>query len=279
MSEVEVLDAATQASPNVQPERFLAALQAPSAASLAKQTEDVLREAANIAITSPVMFDIAGSELKSLKAAAKEIEGREERIKRPLMVALEEVRALFRPAKEGYAKAINIVNTAMVTYSAEQRRIAEERQRAADEAAAEERRKLEAAAAAARTEAAAREREAQALAQAGDAEAAAAAKQQAEAIAVAAAAAAEEAAIVTAPVVAPTTPKVAGLSERGTWSAEVTDKRAFIQWVAANIDSIGVIDMVDVVMPKLNTMARDRKTSGQIVPGVVGKFKATMAAR
>jgi hypothetical protein len=81
--------------------------------------------------------------------------------------------------------------------------------------------------------------------------------------------------IISAPVfVAPTTPKVTGVSYRTTYSARVTDKAALVKFCAANPQ---FIHCVTPDMPALNALARSMKTNLQI-PGVVVDEARTVAA-
>jgi hypothetical protein len=62
--------------------------------------------------------------------------------------------------------------------------------------------------------------------------------------------------VVSAPVLANTKVKVAGISTRTTWSGEVTDKMALIKAVA---EGRAPATLLDVNMPALNQMARALK--------------------
>lgn len=91
---------------------------------------------------------------------------------------------------------------------------------------------------------------------------------------------AEAAALIEAPIetpviaVAPTTPKVSGISYRETWSAEVADMGKFVAWVALNTQFSALLTPN---MPALNAQARSLKGQMQI-PGVKAVCTRDVAA-
>ena len=76
------------------------------------------------------------------------------------------------------------------------------------------------------------------------------------------------------PMVRPEVAKVAGVSTRETWSAEVDDKAAFLRWVLAS----GKLYMVEVNMIQLNSRARAEHSALKI-PGVRAVSKLSHAGR
>lgn len=92
--------------------------------------------------------------------------------------------------------------------------------------------------------------------------------------------AAEAEALLEAPVavpvvaVAPTTPKVTGISYRETWSAAVTDLGALVKYVAAHPQFAGLLS---ANMPALNAQARSLRGQLQI-PGVEAVCTRDVAA-
>ena len=64
-------------------------------------------------------------------------------------------------------------------------------------------------------------------------------------------------------IVRPEVAKVAGVSTRETWAAEVTDKAAFVAWCLAS----GNLFMLDANMIALNSRARNEKAN-MAIPGV-----------
>lgn len=175
--------------------------------------------------------------LKGIKALRTEIaETFEPHIKR----AHESHRALLKEksdAEAPLADAERIAKSALVTYDQQQERIrrAEQARIQAEVQRQEEERRLA---------------EAVALEAAGDVE-------EAEALF-------EEPIDVPTIAVAPTTPKVSGISFRETWGAEVTNLAALVQYVAAN-PMFSALLLAN--MPALNAQARSLK--GELrIPGV-----------
>jgi hypothetical protein len=76
------------------------------------------------------------------------------------------------------------------------------------------------------------------------------------------------------PMVRPEVAKVAGVSTRETWSAEVTDKAALLRWVLES----GNLYMVEVNMIQLNSRAR-AEHSALNIPGVKAVSKLSHAGR
>lgn len=85
----------------------------------------------------------------------------------------------------------------------------------------------------------------------------------------------EEPALIEAPIAPPPTPKVAGVSMREKWTAEVTDKAAFVRAVAANPSLLG---LVDANAGALNQMASALKSDLKI-PGVNVRREQVVSAR
>lgn len=76
------------------------------------------------------------------------------------------------------------------------------------------------------------------------------------------------------PIVRPEVAKVAGVSARETWSAEITDKAAFLAWAAKPENNY----TAEPNMTALNSRARAEKGSMQI-PGVKAVSKLSYAGR
>lgn len=81
--------------------------------------------------------------------------------------------------------------------------------------------------------------------------------------------------ILPPPVVMPAAPKVAGLTEREVWSAEVVDIKALIQAV---VDGKVQITALEANMPFLNGLARAQKGEFN-VPGVKAVARKSFAGR
>jgi hypothetical protein len=84
----------------------------------------------------------------------------------------------------------------------------------------------------------------------------------------------EQPIIVPTVAVAPSTPKVAGVAFRETWSAKVTDLAALVKYVAAHPQFAGLLS---ANMPALNAQARSLKGQLQI-PGVEAVCTRDVAA-
>jgi hypothetical protein len=179
---------------------------------------------------------------------------------------------------------------ALTTYDQEQaKKRAEEAaaaRRQAEEAAAKERARLATIAAAeevkAREAAEKLQKEADEAAAAGRAEQAAKLQVQAQAkidagLAKAEALAEQSANVMVAPIaiVTQAAPKVAGISTRQVWKAEVFDKAAFIKYVAANPQ---YLNLLDVNITAVNGMAKSLKDQMNI-DGVRAVSESQIASR
>ncbi len=234
----------------------------PQAAELAQVAEGVFKAAHAIVINSPMMYEMAAGELQSLQAKLEELNNKRFSITRPMDAAKKNVMELFRAPTERCEAGIAHLKNAMLTFAKAEREKAAAAQKEADELARQERLKLEQKA---REEQAEADRKSREIAEA-EQKARVIAQQAADAVAAGdrvaeerankellsinqtkAAAEAEQqhamakvslsqtvAAVMSAPVVATITPKVAGVSTSAPWTAEVTDLLALVQFVAAN---------------------------------------------
>lgn len=198
-------------------------------------------------ITDAQTYEAACDFLKGIKALRMEIaETFDPHVKR----AHEAHRALLKEkadAEAPLAEAERIAKSALVVYDQEQeriRRIEQQRQQAELRRQEEERRLAEAVA----------------LEDAGE---------QAEAEALI-----EEPIAVPTVAVAPSTPKVSGISYRETWGASVTNLHQLVKFVAANPSHVGLLA---ANMPALNAQARSLKAQMQI-PGVEAVCTRDVAA-
>lgn len=204
-------------------------------------------QARALRIADAATYQAACDFLKGIKALRTEIaETFEPHIKR----AHEAHKALLKEkadAEAPLAEAERIAKSALVVYDQEQERIRreEERRLQAEMRRQEEERRLA---------------EAVALEDAGE-------SAEAEALI-------EEPVFVPTVAVAPSTPKVAGISYRETWSAKVTDLAKLVKWVAANPQFAGLLS---ANMPALNGQARSLKAQMQI-PGVEAVCTRDVAA-
>lgn len=216
----------------------------PELKKLGDNTNTLLAAAIAFVVRTEDDYQLAAENLKAVKAEARRIETERMGMTRPLDAAKKTIMDHFRPWETALSQAETAWKQSMGAYQAEQRRLREEAERRAAEAARKERERL-AAEAAKREEAARKEREraeakARELEEAGKTERAAALRVRAEERAVATesdAQALQLAAMTmpTAPVVHMPAPKAAGVSSRTIWKHEVTDLRALARAVADGI--------------------------------------------
>lgn len=249
---------------------------ASAAITLGTQAQVMLNGANGIVIDSQELYEIAGEDLRRVKALQKQVEEKRTAITGPLNAATKAVNDLFRSPKEYLDQAEAVLKRAITGWTVKQEQLAAEARakaeaeaRAERERLAEEQRKQEAAAAAAM-------QAAQEAAAAGDAEAAARAQAEAQALEMQAQASAATAAVVTiAPTVAAPV-AAAGISKRVTYSAEVTDLLALVKAVA---EGKAPIEVVQADAKFLGAQARAFKKQGELYPGVQSVATASVAAR
>lgn len=213
----------------------------------ADAAQKVLEIAREYHIESPEMMDAAASELKSIKAKAKDLESRRMAMTRPLDDTKKQIMDFFRLPLQYLLDAENIIKRGMLAYQGEQERLRRAEEARLRDLAEKERQRLE--------------RQAAKADEQGKAEKAEDLREQAESLPV--------------PVVAHSAPQVAGISTRENWSAEVTDMRALLQGV---ID--GKVPEVAVIadMKVLNAQARALK-SAMNYPGVKAVCEKGISAR
>ncbi len=216
--------------------------------ALFNQSKYLMELAQNYEITSPGMAITAGYDLKSIKALAKQLEDKRTAITKPLNQALREVNALFKPAKKWLSDAEMLIKGKLLSYQAEQDRIARELQAKADEEARKERLKLKKAA---------------------DLAAMAGMDERAEDLR-------EEAGVQEAPMIVSTAPKLEGIATRKTWKAEVTNKLLFVKHVAEKRNDL--LGLIKIDQSALNAQARSLKDSLDI-PGIKAVIEETIVAR
>jgi hypothetical protein len=266
------------------------AYDASTAIVLADQAKAMLTGAADFVIDSPEMFDIAGDDLKQVKALQKQVEEKRTGITGPLNQAVKAINDLFRSPKEYLDQAEVTLKRAMIGWTTEQERVAAEARRKAEEEARKERERLaevqrqqEAQARAAAEAADRARREAQEAAAKGDAEAAAAAQEQARQQAAAAEVAAAEAnataqtaEVITMPVAAPTISKVSGVSGRVNYGAQVDDLMLLVRAVA---EGKAPVECLLANEKFLGAQARAFKKAGPLYPGVMAVAERGLSAR
>lgn len=183
----------------------------PASQELAAEASGFLAGVQSFKVSTPAQYEDAGAKLKAIKALRQKIADTfDSHIKR----AHEAHKALVKEksdAEQPLSAAEMLIKRALLAYQQEEEKKRREEQARLEEAARKEREKLEKQAAKAE-EKGKTERAAELQAQA---------------------------ATVAAPVVAVVTPKVAGISTRSTWRAEVSDKTRLIEAAAGGRRVIG----------------------------------------
>lgn len=261
-----------------------------SAAGLTAQASAALASATDLVIDSPTMYELASDELRQIKALQKQVEDKRTSITGPMNQALRAANDLFRAPATFLEKAEAACKRSMITYTTEQERIAAEARRVAQEQEAAERRRLaaeqaefERIARLAQEATAQAQREAVKAAAAGDREAQARAEEQARQQAEAAAnaqaealAAAHTAEVITmAPTVAAPA-KVAGISGRVNYTAQVDNLMILVRAVA---EGKAPVQCLCADEKFLGAQARAFKKAGPLYPGVTAVAERGIAAR
>lgn len=219
-------------------------------ATLQKSAQDALATAKSYVIDCPDMYEMAAGELQQIKTLQKSVEKQRTDITGPMNAALKAVNVLFKAPSDWLDQAEQVLKRSMLTYQQEEQRKQREAQRIAEAAVAAERARIaqEAAAAQARAdaEAEALRQQAEQAKRTGDVESAARLASQAESRAEEGAVAVQELAqtkeLISAPTVEKTVPKVSGISTRKVWKVEVTDKLAFVKYIAEHPEYLELIE-------------------------------------
>lgn len=222
----------------------------PQAEALQKEVAPVVAAARELVVDSDMMFEEAGEELKSIKAKAKTLEERRMAITRPLDAAKKSAMDLFRAPLESLNEAEGIIKRSMLTYSNEQERIRREEQRKVDEANRREQERIQ--------------REAEEARQSGDEATAQVLESTSHAM-------------TAAEPVARAAPRASGIATTTRWSAEVEDKRAFIDFCLTEAGA-QYFDALTIDMKPLNQMAVALKDKMKI-PGIKAVPTTGLSAR
>lgn len=216
------------------------------ALELAEQTGALATITTAITIKGAADYEAAGERLKQFSAKEKEVEEFRKKLKAPILAAGKAIDAFFDAPLKRLASARAAYKVAILGYQQEQERIRREAEARAQEEARKERERLEAKAAK--------------LAEKGKPE-------KAEAVAAAAAA-------VVSPILPTTTQRLSGISNRTTYSAQVTDLLLLVQAIAA-----GSVPLNAVIAntPFLNNQARAMKETLNY-PGVKAVATTGLAA-
>jgi DNA repair exonuclease SbcCD ATPase subunit len=248
-------------------------------------------EAADYEVDSPAMAELASERLVQIATLKKQIEQARTDVCSPIHKAWKNAIAWFKPAEDAIEQADSAMRKALNRWKNEQERIAAAERAERERVAREERQRLEAAerAAAAKAleaqQAAERQqREAAAAAAAGDAQKAEELQQQAEANAAAAETAqakastmAQEAAVVTvAPPSIALVPKLAGVSGRMTYSAQVENLKLLVHAIA---EGNAPIEAIQANTTFLGQQARAFKKAGVLYPGVTVVAESALSVR
>ncbi len=234
----------------------------PTAAQLDAQASGGLASAKEFAIDSPEMFEIAGEELRAIKANQKAVEEARLQITAPLNQSLRAANALFVAPAEKWLEAERVIKHAMLTYTTQQEAKAQEARRAAEKAALAERMVLMAQAAAAL-------KEADAAAERGDVDAQNAAMESAQSASLLSEVMTHTAAVDPAA-------KVSGISTRTSYGVNNVDLEVLIHAVASGR---APIQCLQPDMKFLGAQARAFKSAGMIYPGVTVAAERSIAAR
>lgn len=190
-----------------------------------------------LTVDSQVSYERACAVLREIRDVRRQIEADRKQLKEGVLAAGRAIDSKAKVADAPWLEAEAVLAPRITAYMAEQERARREEQRRLEE----EQRRIA---------------EEEQLRAAEAAQSAGASVAEVEAIL-------DEVPQVQTIIAPPRVQRVAGISTPETWSAEVTDKAAFVRWVAAN----GQFDFVDVRLPALNAMARAQRNNLQI-PGV-----------
>lgn len=185
---------------------------APNEQELILQSKSLLDMAKMYVIDSPEMYQLAGDELKKIKAKTKELDAQRKQITKPLDDAKAAVMALFKKPLEALTQAEGVLKNSLLSFDREQERKRQEEEKRLREIAKAEQERLQAQAKAA-------EEEARKLREAGK-------KEEAEQFAAKAAIIETSSYSIPVPIVAATSTKVSGISKRTIWKARVVKKEA-----------------------------------------------------
>lgn len=205
------------------------------------------RLAEGTVVTSPVLLQAAGDDLRRVKVIRDNLEGQRTTLKKPILEAGRAIDAFFKEPIAFCDKAIDTLKRATLAYTTEQDRIALEKQAAADRAAREERERIQAEADAARA--------------AGDHEQADVAQAIAD--------------TVVAPLVRTVAPTPAGITTTKRWDARITNPAELLRHIADNPELHGWVEFKTSAI-----VAFGRSMQGMAkVPGVEFVQQSGLAVR
>jgi len=254
------------------------------------QAQRMLTGAQEYVIDSDDLLTMAGEDLLKIKALQKQVEDTRKTITDPLFKAKQAVDALFKGPATFLEQAESVLKKSMLTYTAEQERKAAAARAEAERLARIERERLAAIERQKQEDARKAEAEAQRLADAalaaiaaGDKDKANELSQQAHAQATAAETAqaeadatAQEAAVTTVTPIFNAPTRVAGISGRVTYVAQVDN---LVQLVHAIAEGKAPIEAISANTTFLGQQARAFKKTGQLYPGVTVVAERGLSAR
>lgn len=200
--------------------------------AMSGEAETMLTVAKDFKIANAEEYTGAVTQLKAIKAKAKELEETRKSITGPMDDAKKRVMDFFRKPLQFLADAEAVIKRGMIAYDTEQEKKRREEEARLQELARKEQERLEKAA----------EKKAEKAEAKGNTERAAEIR--------------ESVPVVAMPTVAVARPKVEGIARRSTWSGEVVDKMALIKAVAAGK---APATLLAVNQTALNQMARALK--------------------
>lgn len=207
----------------------LSRIDLPDREDMNRKAQAALDMATDYPVSDDESYQLAAEELKAIKAKARELEQKRVSITSHLLSAKKAIDDLFRVPQDRLAEAEKRLKVTMLAYTEEIERKAEQARREAEEA------------------------QRAAAARAAEAERAAAVSGNPDQALDAAVAAIDAQAAVAAVAPAAVVPRAAGVSMRKTLKARVTDKAAFVAFVA---ESSSLLELIDINETKLNQMAR-----------------------
>ena len=234
------------------------------------QSKELSGQVQHLKIDNQDSLEKASNLRKTLKELLSRIDITRKNITKPLDEAKKNIMSLFRPIETAVENNLRHIDRSIMTYTTEQERLRLEAEAKLRKAAEAEEAKIRAEKERQervwRDKQEAAQKEAERLAKAGKAEEAAKAQAEADRAAQKAEERREQAAEVqvVAPTLASNVQKVAGLSYRDNWSAEVTDLMTLVRAVAEGKASVNFLLPNS---PALNAQARTTRDS-MIVPGV-----------
>ena len=220
---------------------------APPAEALQLVDETVALTTGDLKIADPKTYELAGERLKELSSKEKQIEDFRKKLKAPILAAGKAIDEFFNAPLTRLQGARASLKRSLLQYQIAEEQRRRELEAQAQEAARKEREKLEARAA--KAESSGKVEKAQALQMA--------------------------AASVIQPTIAPTVAKIAGISTRTNYRAEVVDKMELVKAVAAGTVPLNALD---ANMPFLNNQARAMKET-LAYPGVKVVQETGLASR